>query len=48
MSQLKWDDDLKYSILQLKMNISAKDFRLAGPSNWLREKKKQLQNIKFI
>ena len=39
MSQLKWDDDLKYSILQLKMNLCAKDFRLAGPAIGLPKKK---------
>jgi len=39
MSQLKWDDDLKYSILQLKMNLCAKDFRLAGPAIGLPKRK---------
>ena len=39
MSQLKWDDDLKYSILQLKMNLNAKEFRLAGPAIGLPKKK---------
>ena len=39
MSQFKWNDDLKYSILQLKMNISAKDFKLAGPCIGLEKKK---------
>ena len=38
MSQLKWDDDLKYSILQLKMNLNAKEFRLAGPAIGLPKK----------
>ena len=50
MSQLKWNDDIKYSILQLKMNLSVENFKIAGPSLGLQDRdtkatKKPAKNI---